>query len=432
MFANVLRMVRTGGGGLALLIGLAASAEALAAPTIGACVATEHPFLTTPANGCPGTGNSQLCRFNNATSTVDCDLNRICDDTTYGAVAYLIENDDPQSSATDYALYVSCENAAETACCIIDDPSLEVDTIQVKGTDQRDFLYLRYDPGTNHPFHSVGATHPVTGELKGGLGDDFLVATDPASGEEPYVKSLLRGESGDDHLLGLTDADECYGGSGIDFVDAGDDDDIVNGDGDGDMLVGNRNADTMHGNEGDDLMCDETYTDTAGTVPDLGEIMRLDAVATSADPATYSIACAAQSTGAAADNMYGDEDHDAVYCFRGDDIVDLGSGDDYAETGDGDDTVLLGGGTDTVFSGGDNDRICEKTADTTGLSDDIDAGSGNDSVYLHYGQSFTGAADLGFGSNQECAPWDGSSNPYTTSGGGTLTDCDIVINVCPF
>jgi Ca2+-binding RTX toxin-like protein len=215
-------------------------------------------------------------------------------------------------------------------------------------------------------------------------------------------------------------------------VDAGYDDDIVNGDGDADKLVGNRNADTMHGNERNDLMCDETYTVTAGAVPVLADIMAMNSTATSADPASYSIDCAAQSLGGAADNLYGDEGDDAIYCYAGNDVVDLGSGDDYAETGDGEDDVLLGSGTDTVFTGDERDRICEKTSDNAGLSDDIDAGSGNDAVYLHYGQLFTGAADLGLGSSQECAPWDGSSNPYTTSGGGTLTDCDVVITACPF
>jgi hypothetical protein len=217
-------------------------------------------------------------------------------------------------------------------------------------------------------------------------------------------------------------------------VDAGYDDDIVNGDGDADKLVGNRNADTMHGNEGNDLMCDDTYTVTGGAVPVLADIMAMNGTATSADPATYSIACAAVAggIGAAADNMYGDEDDDAIYCYAGADVVDLGSGDDYAVTGADADQVLLGGGIDTVFTEGDNDVICEKTADNSGLSDDIDAGSGNDSVYLHYGQLFTGAADLGLGSSQECAPWDGSSNPYTTSSGGTLSECDVVISACPF
>jgi Ca2+-binding RTX toxin-like protein len=171
--------------------------------------------------------------------------------------------------------------------------------------------------------------------VRGEDGNDFLIGgqgADQLNGG-PGDDSIY-GSGGDDVLTGEAGRDEFYGNSGRDRIygDAGDD--TLNGNEDGDQLYGGGGVDTLHGDEGDDYLLGGGGKD--GVYGNQGN-----------------------------DTLVGDSDNDELNGLDGDDtlIADV-AGDYYG--GNGTDTIAYGGwnaGVRVTLDDKQNDQrlpICTK------------------------------------------------------------------------
>ena len=99
----------------------------------------------------------------------------------------------------------------------------------------------------------------------GGLGDDIIFAIFPQgiSGTAGVGGTYLRGDEGNDYILGGPSFDDIngnmgndtvIGGAGTDWVVGGKDNDLIFGDAGADLVYGNLGADTLEAGDGDDIV----------------------------------------------------------------------------------------------------------------------------------------------------------------------------------
>ena len=154
---------------------------------------------------------------------------------------------------------------------------------------------------------------PVTASLDG-------LANDGAAGEDHLLGDIenLRGEDGDDTLIGNDGPNRLEGYFG---------------------------DDTLIGGGGDDEILGDVGTDRI-------------------------------AAGAGADDIHGDVGDDHIAAGDGDDSIHGGDGVDRIEAGDGDDVIDAGEGADTIEAGPGDDEL--ESFPLTGASDILDPGTGND------------------------------------------------------
>ena len=205
----------------------------------------------------------------------------------------------------------------------------------------------------------------VAGVIRGEGGQDTLIgsdADDVIAGGADF--DTIRGRGGDDSLLAGTDSsgDNLFGGAGDDTIAAADGDaqiyagageDLVDGGAGDDTIYGGADADDMTGLGGDDLVLGNTGDDflTGGTGNDTVQ------------------------GGQGDDTVRGGGWSDTVFGGAGEDSVDGGDGADLVGGGSGGDTVAGGDGDDRIFGGTGDDDIIGQTGD-----DEINAGAGADTV----------------------------------------------------
>ena len=254
--------------------------------------------------------------------------------------------------------------------------------------------------GEGNDHFEVAAGSPSGWDVRGEAGDDELIGTEgPDRLDGGPGADELEGLGGDDTLLGGTGSDVLNGGSGTDLVDyskentvtvnlatghggpVGDDDtltgvetidgtsgdDHLTGDDGPNLLTGEAGRDTIIGGGGDDRI------DGGGTFVYAGD----DADVLDGGPGDDWVRGGpgngdAVLGGAGNDRVFGDED-------SGDD-VDGGTGDDFADGGDGTGDRVHGGDDDDIVSGGTrSDDDVERGGRTDG-PDTIDGGPGADTV----------------------------------------------------
>lgn len=298
-----------------------------------------------PNNGVPGqartftlsaTDPSQVDQHAGFTFDVDWDGDGNSDENIFGSDGTQVQHvfTSPGTytvglTATDKDTGISL---VSTTSIVIVSARLQGGNLLVGGTTQDDTI--SFIPGPNPGDveailngASLGIYQP-TGELRayGEAGDDIITIDSAIT-----LPGDLRGDAGNDILLGGGGPDRLIGGDGDDELDGGDNDDVLRGNagldtlsgGDGnDDLNGGSGADEVSGNRGDDIV-------RGGGGADI------------------------LSGGADADILLGGGGADQLFGDRGGDILIGGNGNDFLGGGSGSDILI---GSSTIHDGG-NDAL---------------------------------------------------------------------------
>jgi len=226
---------------------------------------------------------------------------------------------------------------------------------------------------------AAGDTLEAIAGIEASAHDDFVAGSDAGD--------ALAGLAGNDRLFGLGGGDLVLGGAGDDVVMGDGGDDAVHGDAGDDLLIGGTGADRLEGGDGNDrIECDGAdLTVRGGDGSDAFDMLVLGAAATGWDIDLGRDDN--QNVGAAGPLIAGFRAVDALGS-----TVPVGI---QGAARDGLGNVLFGSafadsirGSDAadILLGGDNpppDSITSGLSD--GAADHIDAGGGNDSVYVDAG-----------------------------------------------
>jgi Ca2+-binding RTX toxin-like protein len=189
--------------------------------------------------------------------------------------------------------------------------------------------------------------------LRGFAGDDVMTAgagDDQLHGNEG--NDLLYGGDGADLFYGDAGDDTAYGGAGADIIGGQDGDDTLSGEDGDDVIYGDAGDDVLDGGAGNDGINGGTGNDTLIGGDGDDTLVGFDGD----------------------DTITGGEGNDKLYAFDGVDVLDGGAGND----------ELYGGSGVNTFIGGDGDDIIY-TGDGGAVATSIDAGAGDDTLYLFTG-----------------------------------------------
>ena len=294
------------------------------------------------------------------------------------------------------------------------------------------------DGGAMNDSIEIEANVPMITDLKGGAGDDVLIAGGgaafiqggagkdtiygSANGDQIYGDTQDgSGAQGDDIIHGGQGNDQLFGGGGVDYVygELGDDEihggdgadllfgqdgrDHIFGDAGEDGIFGGVGADQLEGGGGTDYLVggdaeaglrDELYGDYEfGTDDDARDYLWGDEAAgqlpeSLADfvaPGTVTFADDLLFGQGGSDYLYGEAGLDEIFGGTGDDFIFGGSGNDLIRGeignddisgGSGEDLVYGGLGNDTIRGDQDNDLVYGEAG-----ADFILGGSGEDTLY---------------------------------------------------
>src|SRR5262249_36166207 len=141
---------------------------------------------------------------------------------------------------------------------------INIEGIDILGTDQADQIAIRWEPGPQLFVEINGVTtitnYPSGGTIfiHAGKGNDHVVIDDSVG---LHYAVQVFGEEGNDTLLGSIGAELLDGGAGNDFINAGGGaDHVIGGDGNddlfggagNDMLDGGAGKDNLNGGDDDD------------------------------------------------------------------------------------------------------------------------------------------------------------------------------------
>ncbi len=186
---------------------------------------------------------------------------------------------------------------------------------------------------------------------------------------------------GDDEILGNEGDDTINGGTGADAIDSGDDNDLILGGAGNDTLQGKLGNDTidggtdndaLSGNDGEDSIAGNDGNDTidGGVGNDLLEGNNDDDQILG---------------GEGDDSLLGNNGQDTLQGDAGNDSLQGGSGDDALNGVDGDDTLDGEDGNDTLFGGENNDVLNGNEGEDDILgengNDTLNGGEGNDNLW---------------------------------------------------
>lgn len=195
------------------------------------------------------------------------------------------------------------------------------------------------------------ATYDTEG-VGGTSGNDLILGS---SGHN-YEYGGIQGLAGDDIIYGGSGFDTIYAGSGNDTIYGGAGDDYIRGGENDDVIYGGAGDDGIDGDEGSNTIYGEDGNDSI-------------AVGVSGGIAYGGNGNDIISGGAGNDIIYGDDGDDEISGGNGN-----GTGSDFLYGGTGNDTIFRNKGYDSVWTSG-----------TTY----INAGDGNDHIYMTYGHTGT-------------------------------------------
>ena len=227
--------------------------------------------------------------------------------------------------------------------------------------------------------------------IRGDRGDNVLIGTaardriDGVAGDDSLYggsgRDELDGGKGDDALYGGSGKDELNGGKGDDALYGGSGKDELDGGGDDDALYGGSGKDELDGGKGDDAL----YGGSGKDELDGGK----------GDDALYGGSGKDELDGGKGDDaLYGGGGKDELDGGGGDDALHGGSGKDELDGGDGDDLVDGGAGSDHVDGGRGDDIGVHNLAENAGSSDFYDGGKGSDTLRLNLTQSQANSAEI--------------------------------------
>lgn len=234
-------------------------------------------------------------------------------------------------------------------------------------------------------------------QIEMGAGDDIVDLSARGPSGVDYTKNIIiRGDAGNDTIIGGAGMDTIYGDDG------------------NDLLIGWRGADTLYGGSGDDVI----YGDDFGFNGIAGDDFLYGQ---SGNDTLYG--------GARTDRLEGGDGNDTLYGGAGGDNLFGGSGDDILYGDDdgvnGNDKMDGDAGNDQMFGGGGNDEMRGGTGD-----DLVNGGTGNDFVDGDGGIDILigGAGDdiLNGGTESDTAVYSGNLSDYSivqnVDGSFTITD----------
>ncbi len=176
---------------------------------------------------------------------VVCELETLCPDSgNTGSEAWAIH----RNANHDVVAWGSCLNATKF-CCAFDEGATDVDSFELNGTDDVDYLSFTTDSLNLQPWDA----DPLKGYMRANEAGDQLQGS--RYGATDY----------DDNLYGQDGGDVIYGYGGGDFLSGGDGGDELYGDDGNDTLWGGDGDDQLYGQDGVDRLCDASGYDVCAT-----------------------------------------------------------------------------------------------------------------------------------------------------------------------
>ena len=240
---------------------------------------------------------------------------------------------------------------------------------------------------------------PGSDTLDGGSGADLITAGDSSNPGQPG--SAYAGEANSTHVIfGGSGSDTIHGDLGDDNIDAGEGDNVIfeyagnatsTAGGGNDYIVTAAGNELINAGGGNNTVLggagSETVTAGAGNdVIDLRSSLMNE-------PGTTHIVMAGAGnnliqTDQGNDTIVTTDGNDTVFAFDGNNSIEVGGGADSVVTGAGKDTITTGQGNDTVSSGNGADLL------TVGEGNDlVMSGGGNDTVFAEGGNDTVSAGD---------------------------------------
>ncbi len=234
----------------------------------------------------------------------------------------------------------------------------------IEGTDQADRIVVS-QKRSSISVSVDGAKESFDGNLVRSIrflgrdGDDYFA-------NKTKLPSVAYGNSGNDTLIGGSNADRFHGGPDDDHLTGNDGDDQLHGDWGDDRLVGGNGDDDLRGWYGDDYLSGDDGDDYLSGYKGADEIH-----GGNGDDLIK---------GHEGDDLlYGDGGNDSIYGWKGDDLILGGKGNDVLSAWSGDDIVVGGDGEDVLEGHSGRDLLIGGRG-----ADKLNGGSGDDFVITGY------------------------------------------------
>ncbi|MEZ4239071.1 MAG: calcium-binding protein [Myxococcota bacterium] len=156
------------------------------------------------------------------------------------------------SSTHDLSAWGTCfDSGAPKFCCVFDDTSDTVTSVELSGTDYDDEALSFVDDfeGTNERNLKPWDDDPIVGYIRGNAGGDLIWGSNYAPVDY------------NEYLFGQNGSDVINGHAGGDFISGGNHDDALTGAEGNDTIWGGDGDDILSGGDGNDKLCDASGYD---------------------------------------------------------------------------------------------------------------------------------------------------------------------------
>jgi Ca2+-binding RTX toxin-like protein len=232
-----------------------------------------------------------------------------------------------------------------------------IDAVRIATAQLDAFTYV-YDIAAEQRPSSIVLADAGPANLLGKLIDVHTVIGTDGDDVIGADVDALRGEAGDDVLIGGDGPNRLFGGAGDDTLQGGAGDDTLNGEAADDVIDGGPGDEVIRGGRGDDLLRGGEDRDRiqGGDGDDLIDGGEGDDVLLGQ---------------AGDDTILGNTGNDFIDGGAGDDLLDGGRGNDVIHGGGGDDIIIGGAGLDWLFGGAGADRfvLANRQADRDWIND---------------------------------------------------------------
>ena len=132
--------------------------------------------------------------------------------------------------------------------------------LQIDGSDNPDSITVSSDATTITVIENGKTSHFNIGQITRVVincnsGNDNINCT------SLKINAIIKGDDGDDTVIGSEKSDKIYGGDGMDSLVGGKGNDLINGDGEDDTLRGGKGNDSVDGGDGKDVLTGDEDND---------------------------------------------------------------------------------------------------------------------------------------------------------------------------